>query len=298
MKIVLVCIAIFFIGISIALPASAQIVPACGENGVGPCTICDFWQLGNNIINFLLWELALPVLTVVLLWGGTVWATSGGSPGQITRGKQIMTTGLVGILIAVSAWLVVDTIIKTLAADGEFKAAWNEFPTCEPPIKTEPVVVTPAPPSGTTTAPQIADAEARESVIRAQLQAAGIPVNKNPCNPYNSRYQDNPGGCTNVGGLPDNIVPKLIQVQAGWPIRISGGSEEGHQTHGNGMAIVDITPNPVPASTQRWCDIYEAVRQTGPSFWQYERAGTAGTRITCFDNPDHLHVCFNEPCRR
>ena len=131
-------IAIFILA-SIALPVSAQIVPACGADGTGPCTLCDFWKLGNNIINFLLWTLAIPVLTVVLLWGGATWATSAGSPGQVTRGKQIMTTGLVGILIALSAWLIVDTIIKTLAADGEFKAAWNKFPDCAEPIKIEPV---------------------------------------------------------------------------------------------------------------------------------------------------------------
>src|SRR3989338_4309928 len=108
MKIVLVCITIFFIWVSLVSPASAQIVPQCGADGISPCTLCDFWKLGHNIINFLLWTLAIPVLTILLLWGGTVWTTSGGSPGQITKGKQIMTTGLVEILIALSAWLIVN----------------------------------------------------------------------------------------------------------------------------------------------------------------------------------------------
>lgn len=127
------------IGIFAALPASAAwydtgIIPQCTG---GYCTLCDAWQLADNIINFLLQGVAIPILTITLIWGGFLWVTSGTSPDNIKKGKTIMTNGLIGILIAFCGWLIVDTIIKSLASGGEIVGAWSTMPECKAPIADE-----------------------------------------------------------------------------------------------------------------------------------------------------------------
>lgn len=286
-----------FVLISIAVPASAQIVPACGPDGTSPCTLCDLWKLGHNIINFLLWSLAIPVLTVLLLWGGVVWATSSGSPGQVTRGKQIMTTGLVGILIALSAWLVVDTLIKTLAADGEFKAAWNKFPECAEPIKTKPV------PLATTTPPTAimpGDYYTHDEAIAA---LGGIPTNRmneprgGNCLPIpldcGLRPMGSQTACTSLDLIPKSTVAKLKQIQ-GITFYISGGTEAGHTTHGLCKAIVDLVPG-TPGS-KKLSDLpllYDAALTHGAIVTKTFCELPAGEIVDCnTPGADHLHVQF------
>src|SRR3989344_4709505 len=112
-----------------------SLVPECSKLP-GGCTLCDVWPLADNIIKFLLFGLAIPVLTVTLIWGGVMWTTAGASPSNIEQGKKIMTSGIVGILIAFSGWLIVDTVIKTLASGGSMIGAWQDFPektACENP---------------------------------------------------------------------------------------------------------------------------------------------------------------------
>ncbi len=113
-----------------ALPALAAdnfgLLPAC-INAPGGGNLCDIWPLINNIITFLLFDLSIPVLTVTIIWGGVTWTTAGGSPGNIEKGKKILSSGIIGILIAFAGWLIVDTVIKSLAG-GSIVAAWQEFP--------------------------------------------------------------------------------------------------------------------------------------------------------------------------
>ncbi len=115
--------------VTLALPAfAAGIVPECANT---ICTICDMWSLANNIMNFLLIDLAIPVLIIMLIWGGVLWVTAGASPKNIEQGKTIITSALIGVLIAFAGWLAVDTIIKSLASGGSVIGAWQNFPTCE-----------------------------------------------------------------------------------------------------------------------------------------------------------------------
>ncbi|MEK9175015.1 MAG: pilin [Patescibacteria group bacterium] len=152
-------ILVFFVGFLIlfAFPTSAtgiiptSILPEC-INTPGGCTLCDVWPLADNIIRLLLFGLAIPVLTVTLIWGGVMWTTAGASTSNIEQGKKIMTSGIVGILIAFSGWLIVDTIIKTLASGGTVIGAWQDFPdktACENPnLATEKITFENVVPAG------------------------------------------------------------------------------------------------------------------------------------------------------
>ena len=117
----------------------------CGREGAPPvCNLCHFWQLGSNIINFLIFGLAVPLTIILFIWAGVLLLTSGGSEERIKTGKKVFTNTVIGIVIVFTSWLIIDTAIKRLVfrREGgqwippETEAgialwAWNNFPACQ-----------------------------------------------------------------------------------------------------------------------------------------------------------------------
>lgn len=60
-------------------------------------------DLATNLINTAMLFLGL-VAVVIVLMGGFKWMTAGGSEDKITEAKKLMSAGLVGIVIILSAW--------------------------------------------------------------------------------------------------------------------------------------------------------------------------------------------------
>lgn len=47
---------------------------------------------------------------VMLVWGGVQWLTSAGNPTKITEAKDRMTSALLGLLIILGSWLILQVI--------------------------------------------------------------------------------------------------------------------------------------------------------------------------------------------
>ena len=88
---------------------SAKIVP-CDVN----CGFNDFILLIQNVINFLMFDIAAPLAAVVFAWAGIIMFTSGGSADRIKQSKEIFQYVVIGIFIALAGWLIVSTIMGTL----------------------------------------------------------------------------------------------------------------------------------------------------------------------------------------
>ena len=78
-----------------------------------------------------------------------------------------------------------------------------------------------------------------EAEVRSRLAAAGIDINNEPCAPGQTR------GCTNVAGLGNNAVDALsdLRQRSGQDIMVTGGTEDGHQTHAEGLGVADFSRN-------------------------------------------------------
>ena len=100
-----------------------RIVPECGYGDHDECGFCDLGELAQNIINFLV---VFAVVTAALLfaWAGVLLLTAGGKPDNVSKARSIFTSVLIGLIVIISAWLIVDIILKTLL-DGDF-GPWNE----------------------------------------------------------------------------------------------------------------------------------------------------------------------------
>ena len=132
----------FFLITLIAIPLLSfathvgGIVPCgAGESGHPACTTCHAFQLLHNVIQFGFLFILLPATAIAFLIGGVLMLTAGGNETQVTRAKSILWNTIIGILIAFSSWVIVNTIINTIAGgEVEFDTGtlqWYEFPGCE-----------------------------------------------------------------------------------------------------------------------------------------------------------------------
>ncbi len=91
---------------------------------VDVCTPCHLVQLGQNIINFLVFA-AIVVFVFLLVNAGFLLVTSGSNSGQVSRAKNMVKSGVIGFIIMLAAWLLIDTIMKAVY-NGTF-GPWNEI---------------------------------------------------------------------------------------------------------------------------------------------------------------------------
>ena len=107
----------------------------CGTSGKPACTLCHLWQLASNIINFVVFNLSLPVAMLLFAVAGVIFMISGGDENKVTLAKTIFTNVVIGLLIIFCSWLIVDSLIKTIARSGTDAGqmmiySWNNFPSC------------------------------------------------------------------------------------------------------------------------------------------------------------------------
>ncbi|MEK7548950.1 MAG: hypothetical protein AAB496_00435 [Patescibacteria group bacterium] len=93
---------------------AAGLVP-CGPGlAKSSCSFCDFLTLGQNIINLGI-KLAIPIAVAIIIAGGFMIMFSAGSTERVSTGKKIITSAVVGVIIALAAWLIVDITFRVLA---------------------------------------------------------------------------------------------------------------------------------------------------------------------------------------
>ncbi len=66
-----------------------------------------------RIINVALGFLGI-IAVVIVLYGGFMWMTAAGNEERISKAKQILTAGVIGLVIIVMAWAIASYVVKTL----------------------------------------------------------------------------------------------------------------------------------------------------------------------------------------
>ena len=78
-------------------------------NDPGPAGLLQLQQLTQRIINISV-GLAFIILTVVLVYAGIKFITSGGDSKSLASAGQTITWALLGVLFLVLAWLILNLI--------------------------------------------------------------------------------------------------------------------------------------------------------------------------------------------
>ena len=101
----------------------------CDGSAENPCGICQLFELVSIIVNFITYKIAAPLATIMLIYGGVMLIISGGSEERKKKGLNAIWAAVWGLVIVFGAWLIVNTIINSLASN-EFSGGWNRFPGC------------------------------------------------------------------------------------------------------------------------------------------------------------------------
>lgn len=100
------------------------LVPDCNSGAIdtannqyaNACDFTFFMALINRLIQFALFDIATPFLGLIIIYIGYLYLTSGGS-NQTEKAKHILFNVVIGYVIALAAWLIINTIISSLGVD-------------------------------------------------------------------------------------------------------------------------------------------------------------------------------------
>lgn len=92
------------------------LVPACPDHE--PCGFNEAMKLINNVITFLLFTIATPLVALIICYAGWLYLSSQGSKENVTKAKTILKNVIIGYIIGLVAWLVVKTILVSLGFTG------------------------------------------------------------------------------------------------------------------------------------------------------------------------------------
>lgn len=99
------------------------LVPCKGTSD-SPCTFCHFFILIHNIFDFLALKVAPALSVAMLIAGGLILMFTGGFGGTETRpgpralGMRIVRGAIIGLVIVLLSWVIVNTTINTIAGFG------------------------------------------------------------------------------------------------------------------------------------------------------------------------------------
>lgn len=113
-----------FLVLVVPVLSFAAIVP-CGGPTQKPCDFNGFMMLINNVIDFMLLKLALPLAAIMFAYAGFIMVTAGESASEArTKAKGIFTNALIGMVLAFASWVIVYSLLKIL---GYSNASWIGF---------------------------------------------------------------------------------------------------------------------------------------------------------------------------
>jgi hypothetical protein len=260
---------------------SGTIVPEacnCIEGAGWGCLLTLF----QNTLHFLI-GLGVLLAVAAIAYAGFLMIMNPANPGGIQKGKTMMLNAVIGLVIALAAWLIVNTLFTVLtngtltSYTAVFGAGYNA--PCLPTAKDQQgsgqgsANLSSSTIPGNTT-PGASTASGDEAAVRKQLADAGVGVNHDACPAGSSG-----SGCTDVGGLQQATIAQIIALARAAGVSgpcdgsnsckvvVTGGNEPGHAvgtySHGNGYKFDLRLGSPVDSWIQS--NLISVGQRTGDS---------------------------------
>ncbi len=108
-------------------------IVSCGDAGEQACNFCDLVKVANESLSFAVY-FSVFIATLLFAYAGFLYVTSAGDTGKISTATGIFGKVVVGMIIILTAWLVVDTIMKTFFDNSDLArnfGPWNSI-QCAP----------------------------------------------------------------------------------------------------------------------------------------------------------------------
>jgi hypothetical protein len=138
MKFVLMFSLMFFVTSLSAPVASAAVengggtsrgLVTCGNVGQPDCDLCTLVQMVDRVLDFLFVLLTLAAVLMVM-YAGFQLVMSQGNSGAMEKAKGMVGNIIIGFIIVLAAWLIIDTVMKGLVKENSGFGQWNEIGEC------------------------------------------------------------------------------------------------------------------------------------------------------------------------
>lgn len=172
------------------------------------CTLCDIFVMIQNIIDFILIAIFI-ISPILIVAGGIIILTSAGIPERTGLGKKIITNTVIGIIIALVSWTIINVVFNTLVGENPKGVPW-------PWYKIECVGGETTPPTPPAEEKKMCTCGATSSLGNRLYNSAAECSSQ--CNSYcNAQYSGAPGCCgTDVylSGCSEQAVNRCSQMSA------------------------------------------------------------------------------------
>lgn len=90
----------------------------CNKSATG-CSLCDGVKVVVNVINDLT-TLATVIAVGMTVYGAVMLMISAGSEERVRKGKGIITSAVIGLIIVLAGWLIVNTVLHLVTGTIDF----------------------------------------------------------------------------------------------------------------------------------------------------------------------------------
>jgi len=104
---------------SVGFVAHAQSGPIVTCKTPESCNLNALFQTLSNVMDRLL-QLATAMAVILFAWAGMLYLFSGVEPAKRKQAHNIIVATVVGFLIALSAWLIIEVLVNTLDVEPDF----------------------------------------------------------------------------------------------------------------------------------------------------------------------------------
>ncbi|MDO8522487.1 MAG: hypothetical protein Q7S08_04395 [bacterium] len=89
------------------------------------CTVCDIAKTAQNVLNTAIY-IAVFLSAILFAYAGIIYVTNIANHGEITKAKNIFSNVLIGLVIILASWLVIDTLMKILVNEKAIIGPWHQ----------------------------------------------------------------------------------------------------------------------------------------------------------------------------
>lgn len=91
------------------------------------CTTCGLVTLAQNLLMLAVF-MAVVIAAIMFAYAGALYLLSSSNPGNISKAHSIFWDVLLGLVLVLAGWMVIDVIMKVLYGDGpQGWGPWNEI---------------------------------------------------------------------------------------------------------------------------------------------------------------------------
>lgn len=128
----------FFVGLLFLVPIfsyAAGLVP-CGGTGEEACQSCHVLELIDKVVDWLVAILTI-ITAIIIVFSGLRLVTSFGNASAMQQAKSLINNCIVGFIIVLAGWLLIDLVMKSLLNDQAY-GVWNELQCFAQPVPNAP----------------------------------------------------------------------------------------------------------------------------------------------------------------